>query len=206
MIEVKKIKNNEAVPMILKIHYARRVPSIQFAFGLFIDNIMFGVVTYGQPASPSLCVGIAGVENKKNVLELNRLVLLPETPKNSASILVGRSLRQLPKDMFVVSYADAEGWGHVGYVYQATNWLYTGMTTRRTDIYTGGKHSRHYNKEEKRRQLRTSKHRYVYLTGNIKKQIKQLHYEVIKKYPKGETRHYDTSNPKPLEQTNVPLD
>jgi hypothetical protein len=76
MIEVKKIKNNEAVPMILKIHYARRVPSIQFAFGLFIDNIMFGVVTYGQPASPSLCVGIAGVENKKKVLLSIQLFVL----------------------------------------------------------------------------------------------------------------------------------
>jgi hypothetical protein len=204
-LEVRKISYHDALPMITNIHYARRIPSIQFAFGLFDGESMIGVVTYGQPASPTLCRGIAGNENKHKVLELNRLVLISKPPKNSASMLVGRSLKQLPKNMFVVSYADAEGWGHVGYVYQATNWLYTGMTKRRTDIYSGGKHARHYEEKEKRRQLRTAKHRYVYLTGNKKKQLKELKYPVYKEYPKGDSRKYDVNNPIPLEETNTAI-
>ncbi|WBF81098.1 hypothetical protein FMLHJGGC_00045 [Staphylococcus phage BSwM-KMM1] len=55
---------------------------------------------------------------------------------------------------------------HHGYIYQATNFIYTGSTKERTDMYTeGNKHSRHYNEDNKHlRKVRTSKHRYVYFT------------------------------------------
>lgn len=77
-MEVKQISYQETKPFILKLHYARRMPCIQYAFGLFSDFNLIGVVTYGQPASPTLCKGVAGEENRKNILELNRLVILPE--------------------------------------------------------------------------------------------------------------------------------
>ncbi len=195
---VKKITYNDCLPFILNIHYARRIPCIQYAFGLFDNDKLIGVCTFGQPASPSLCKGIAGETNRKNVLELNRLVLLPEhNGKNNSSILISKSLKMLPKNLFVVSYADIEGWGHVGYVYQATNWLYTGKTKSRTNKYSDG-HSRHYDKNETRRQYRTAKYRYVYLTGNKKKQLKELKYTVITPYPKGDNVKYDHNKPIPL--------
>jgi len=203
--KVKRIKYDEARPFIMNIHYARRMPCIQYAFGLVEDNKLIGVVTYGQPASPSLCKGIAGDENSKNVLELNRLVLLPKYGgNNNASYLVSHSLKQLPCYTFVVSYADYGGWGHVGYVYQATNFLYTGMTKQRTDVYCDGSHSRHYDKDESRRQIRTSKHRYIYLVGNKrqkKQMLKELNYPIIRNYPKGDEKHYDVDNPVPLMDT-----
>ena len=108
-MKVVKITFEMAKPFIMKIHYARRMPVIQYAFGLLDDNNeLVGVVTFGQPPSPTLCIGVAGTENKKNVLELNRLVLTTNK-KNSASFLVGKALKQLPKNTFVVSYADIEG-------------------------------------------------------------------------------------------------
>ena len=83
------------------------MPCIQYAFGLFIDESLVGCVTFGQPASPSLCKGIAGEANRKYVLELNRLVLLPEyNGGNYASFLIGHALKMLPNRTFVVSYAD----------------------------------------------------------------------------------------------------
>ena len=95
----------------MNIHYARRMPSVSYAFGLFDEEKLIGVCTYGQPASPAPCRGIAGVENKKNVLELSRLVISPEcTKKNCASYLIANSLRMLPNHTFVISYAD---WGGV---------------------------------------------------------------------------------------------
>lgn len=200
-MNVKRISYNDAKPFILNIHYARRMPCIQYAFGLFEGKNLIGVVTYGQPASPALCKGIAGEHNKKNVLELNRLVILPQyNGGNKGSFLVGKSLKMLPNRRFIVSYADFGGWHHIGYVYQATNWLYTGMTKPRTDKYSNG-HSRHYDANEKRRQIRTAKHRYVYLVGNKKEKremLKELKYPVISEYPKGDTRHYDTDTPKPF--------
>lgn len=116
---------------------------------------------------------------------------------NYASVLVGRSLRMLPHGLFVVSYADT-GWGHIGYVYQATNWLFTGTTKARTDMYSESGHSRHNCGDSGRRQFRSAKHRYVYLTGTNKQRKKmrqQLRYPVLPQYPKGDTLHYDVANP-----------
>lgn len=56
MREVKEITYNQTKPFLLNIHYARRMPCIQYAYGLFIDDVLCGCVTYGQPASPSLYV------------------------------------------------------------------------------------------------------------------------------------------------------
>ena len=197
---VRQIEYEDAKPFILGIHYARRMPCIQYAFGYFEGGVLVGIVTYGQPPSPSLCIGLAGEKNKKNVLELNRLVFLPGyNGNNRASYLVGQSLKMLPTHTFVVSYADYGGWGHIGYIYQATNFLYTGMTKERTDKYSGDGHPRHYKQNESKRQLRTAKHRYVYLVGNRREKRemkKELRYSVIKEYPKGETRRYDTEDPR----------
>lgn len=204
-MKVKPITYEETKPFILGIHYARRMPCVQFAFGLFDNDLLIGIVTYGQPASPSLCRGVAGEHNKKNVLELNRLVILPEyNGKNYASVLISKSLKLLPPHKIVVSYADIGGWGHSGYVYQATNFLYTGTTKPRTDKYGGENgHSRHYSKDETRRQIRTAKHRYITFTGtkrDKKQLLKELKYPIIKEYPKGNNTNYDTEHPIPTNE------
>ena len=195
---VRKITYDDTRPFLLNIHYARRMPCITNAYGLFVNAKLIGVCTYGQPASPSLCKGLAGPEHRMDVLELNRLALLPEyNGGNYASYLVGRSLKMLPNGTFVVSYADT-AWTHVGYIYQATNFLYTGKTKERTDIYSESGHSRHYKADETRRQFRSAKHRYVYLVGDkrTKKEMrKDLRYTVMDEYPKGDEQKYDTDNP-----------
>src|SRR5690625_3315241 len=81
---------------------------------------------------------------------------------------------------------------HHGYIYQATNCLYTGATARRTDKYTpGNRHSRHYDDSYSHlRKVRTSKHRYVYFTNKKNKALrKSLRYEVLP-YPKGINEYY----------------
>jgi hypothetical protein len=186
------IKPEETHPWILQKHYAKRLPNIMFAFGLYDEKKLIGVVTYGMPASRSLCIGICGEQYSDFVIELNRLCLQNNT-KNEASFLVGNSLKMLPKPKIVVSYADA-GQGHVGYVYQATNFLFTGTTKERTDMSAGdGKHSRHA-KDPSIRQFRSAKHRYVYFHGNkTDKKLLQnkLNYEVLP-YPKGDSQRYDS--------------
>jgi len=184
------------------------MPSVSHSFGLFDGERLIGVVTFGLPASPSLCNGIAGKENAHNVLELNRLVLLPEcSGNNNASFLVSHALRMLPNHTFVVSYADT-AWSHVGYVYQATNFLYTGMSANRTDVYKpGGGHTRHTeNLDKTKRQTRSAKHRYVYLVGTKRQKremIRELRYPVLSRYPKGDETRYDTDNPKVIIPTVV---
>lgn len=204
---IRRISYDEVKPFLLNIHYARRLPCITDSFGLFMDSQLVGIVTYGIPASHSLCIGVAGESNKDRVKELNRLCLLPEfNGHNNASFLVGRSLRELDNGTYVVSYADT-AWGHCGYIYQATNFLYTGKTRERRDMYVSGNHPRHYEKAEilELRQSRSSKHRYIYLVGDKRtkrRMLSELKYKVYP-YPKDQETRYDVNNPIPVIKTKI---
>lgn len=130
-LTVNKITRADCEPFIIGIHYAKRWPSISYAFGLFDDGELIGVCTYGTPPSAPLRRGIAGDENIGLVLELNRLCL-KYNRKNEASKLVGSSLKMLPKPSIVISFADTEQ-KHKGIVYQACNFTYHGLSAKRTD-------------------------------------------------------------------------
>jgi len=193
---VLQIKPEETYEWILKKHYAKRLPSISWAFGFFADGVLEGIITFGKPASPSLCKGVLGVEYESVVYELNRLVINEGLPENTLSYFVSRALKLLPKPLCIVSYADTAQ-NHHGYIYQATNWIYTGATKERTDIgLADNSHSRHYDKNidyKANRKLRSSKHRYIYFVGN-KRQKSQFQRELkydIKPYPKGDNKRYN---------------
>jgi len=94
-MKVRPIQNYETNTWILNKHYAKRMPVISYAFGLYDEGNLVGICTFGSPPSPSLCTGVCGEEHKDKVLELNRLILDTEKP-NSASILVSHSLKMLP--------------------------------------------------------------------------------------------------------------
>jgi len=193
-VEVSAINRTELLPWLLKRHYARRIPPISHAFGLYDGANLIGVVTYGVPASVHLCRGVCGDENASAVLELNRLCV-EDGVSNGASTLVGRSLKMLPSPTVVVSYADTAQ-GHIGYIYQATNFLFTGTTKERTDIDAGdGRHARHPLGDATQRVARSAKHRYVTFVGSKwdRRRLREsLMYPVLP-YPKGKTERYDAS-------------
>tara|TARA_R110000824_G_C14886236_1_gene643945 strand:- start:44 stop:628 length:585 start_codon:yes stop_codon:yes gene_type:complete len=184
---VEKISYADTKPFILDIHYAKRMPSISYAYGLFDNDELVGIISYGSPASPPLCRGIAGDKNKALVLELNRLVL-KHNKKNQASMLIGASFKLLPRPKIIVSYAD-KAQDHLGVVYQATNFMFTGTSKPRTDMASKeGKHPRHHLGDRTKRVYRSAKHRYVYILANKrdkKKLMNDLKYKVMD-YPKME--------------------
>ena len=211
MLVVKPIKAEETHQWLLNKHYAKRLCPISFAFGGYDENKLIGIVTYGVPVASTLRDGICGKEFSSNVIELNRLCC--ENKKNIASMIVGRSLQMLPKPSIVVSFADTS-MGHVGYVYQACNFIYTGLSAKRTDWKVKGLEHLHgatiadmsrgqENRAEYMRQRfgddfyledRARKHRYIFFTGN-KKEIKKMKSALNYKpepYPKGETFRYDS--------------
>lgn len=47
MIQFKRITYEDTKPFLLKKHYAHRMPSISFAFGLYKDDELHGVLTFG---------------------------------------------------------------------------------------------------------------------------------------------------------------
>jgi hypothetical protein len=93
---VKKIQNKETYPFLLNIHYAKRIPSISYSYGLFDKDELIGVCTFGTPASSPMRKGLLGKEYESLVIELNRLCLLYNR-KNEASFLVSNSIKLLPK-------------------------------------------------------------------------------------------------------------
>lgn len=206
-MNVLPIKSYEVEPWLLKKHYAKRIPQIMYSFGLYKGVELVGVATYGIPASPPLCMGICGEEYADKVLELNRVCLL-ENNQNEASFLVANSIKLLPKPTIVVSYADTSK-GHVGYVYQATNFIYTGLSANRIDWTIKGQEHKHAKTIgdgltlEEIKKLhgdnfyyieRSRKHRYIYFHGSKtdkKIMLSKLKYE-IKPYPKGDSMRYDS--------------
>jgi len=212
-VSVLPIKSDEAAPWLLRKHYAKRLCPISFAFGAYVSGVLVGVVTYGTPVSSSLRAGICGEQWQGRVLELNRLCC--DSEKNLASALVGRSLAMLPKPSVVVSFADT-AMGHVGYIYQATNFLYTGLSAKRTDWTIKGMEHLHgatvadmsrgqENRVEYMRAKfgsafylddRPRKHRYVFFVGT-KSQVKSMKSSLLypaQPYPKGESARYDAGD------------
>lgn len=205
MIEVRECKRKEVEHWLLNVHYARRLPSVSFGFRLFIDGVDCGALTVGKSASPWIGRGVCGGKYEDRVYELNRLVLADGLPKNTASAFVGKCLSLLAArgNFVIVSYADTE-WGHQGYIYQATNFLYTGASKPRTDVDPGENgHSRHYEMTDaarSRRKLRSAKHRYVIFVGPARKKMRRdLAYPVLP-YPKGANYRYDVRAPKSLDK------
>lgn len=201
---VSRIERKDCENYILNIHYAKRWPSISYAYGLFLGSELVGVVTYGTPPSSTLKKGIAGQSFSSDILELNRLVLLNNI-KNEASFLISQSLKLLPKNKIIVSFADTEQ-NHAGYVYQACNFIYCGLSAKRTDWKVKGLEHLHgitiadqFRGVENRSKLmrekygddfylkdRPRKHRYIYIIGDRKYKkdaLNALKYK-IEPYPK----------------------
>src|SRR5690606_40900997 len=95
--EVRKITYREAIDFILPKHYSGRKPQVKFAYGLFCNNVMISCVTFGIPASNSLCVGVCGEENKNLVIELNRLISIKNDNSYPLSKFVSKSFKLLKK-------------------------------------------------------------------------------------------------------------
>jgi hypothetical protein len=193
----------------LKKHYAHRIPSISYCFSLLDgDGIMVGVCAFGMPPNY--------VEMKAwepyELLELNRLVVNDGLPKNTLSVFVSRCLGMLPKPRVIISYADFRA-GHHGYIYQATNWLYTGVGGEGQKIYImkdgTERHQRHGDKINpdmvERVEITTGKARYYYFVGNRrdrKKMRTMLRFKVLP-YPKGNNTRYDNSYTPTVQTTLV---
>lgn len=204
---VTPISYGVAMEVVVREHYLHRKAPCSVAFGLFLGESLKGVVCYGTPSSAPLRRGIAGPENAFNVAELTRLWVCDSVPRNGESFLIGRTVRRAGKEI-IVSYADTEQ-GHIGTVYQATNWLYTGLSAKRTNwtVQGVGRHCQtladRYTSVQIRAKFgdrfslqdRPRKHRYVFINARGKRRaelIASLRYRP-QPYPKRPVREQDVA-------------
>ena len=181
----KKIRRTSALRFLIENHYLHRSAPVSFSFGAFFDGFLVGALTIGKPASHTLIEGVAGKENAVRVFELNRLYLFDFIPKNSESRFIAWVCKQLPKEIILVSYADS-AFGHIGCVYQANGWKYTGTSTPFIDWTMNGKDHRSIPKHKRSDHSklysieRSKKFRYVKF---LNKDYSQLKYKILP-YPK----------------------
>lgn len=204
---------------VLAKHYSHRASIFWAGFGLESDGMIEGVVIYGQPSPP--VQRHAFKDRDFQLFELSRLVIQTAEP-NAASFLVANSLQQLlPRPCAVVSYADTE-WGHCGYVYQATNWRYTGATKSHDHAYLvdgrrvhpitlrdrGISDPKRWARENNIKTIPPlPKHRYFIAVGSSRQKRKiweKLVYPVVTPYPKLDPARYD-DGPSLVEPTEAHL-
>ncbi len=119
---VELIEKNIAKTIIIENHYSRKWSSCRYSLGLFCDNELIGVAIYGFPVGRLVGQSISPLIHNNEVLELTRLWLKDEAPKNSESKFLGLTFKWLKKNCDIkvlISYSDPMQ-GHVGTIYQAT--------------------------------------------------------------------------------------
>lgn len=128
-IEVRLVPVKEIRRAIVTGHYSGVMPdATQEAFAGYWNEIVVAAVAYGPGGNSKTFGAVIEGFDSSNARELIRLWVHPDAPKNTASYVVAQSLKMLPEQVgLVVSFADS-GQGHAGYVYQALNFYYLGMS------------------------------------------------------------------------------
>ena len=206
---VRKGTVKEAREYVANYHYSKTMPdSTKNVFMGFYEGIFAGVCVFGMGAGKSQYEAIIPSIKKGEYRELTRLWSPDGMPKNTESKLISESIKLLPNEVkLLLSFADPSQ-GHLGKIYQATNWDYCGMTNagkRLVDKNGNEFHSRligiyrmrHPELKDKTQneimkiydwtyKQDSSKHRYIKVLGTKReiKKLKELYKNKIEKYPK----------------------
>jgi hypothetical protein len=129
------LDSKTAARLVVAEHYLHRRPPISHAFGIHVRRQAARGRHLRHAGLAPPCRWSACPSDPSKVIELNRLWLDDELPRNSESWFVSRTLKMLPPRI-VVSYADPL-FGHYGYIYRALNFHYAGWTDmeRKTPRY-----------------------------------------------------------------------
>jgi hypothetical protein len=122
---------NEIIQFIEKYHYSHNMNGVisDYCFKMVDkNNKIIGAMVYGKIAMADVWKKYH--DNENTLIELRRLVLLDEAPKNSESYFISKTIKWLKNYTIIekiISYAD-ETYGHTGIIYKASNFLYLGKT------------------------------------------------------------------------------
>jgi len=203
--EVKEIEISIAKQFILEYEWLGNMGSANYYYGLFFGNHLASVVCFSNSVSPKAYTNLLGIKHNE-ILLLCRGATAHWAPDWAPSKLISKTLK-LIKNKYnikvVVAYADPEA-GEIGYIYQASNFYYWGLTnpggSKKYKINGEIMHSRKVHrlfgtrKAEVLKKIDKNysaiatfpKHRYIYFTCNsyTKKLLMEKIKNLIKPYPK----------------------
>lgn len=111
-------------------HYSNNVTGLRadHCFRLMYEGQMIGAMIYGTVGMPNAWKRY--VEKEEDLIELRRLCCIDNTPKNTESYFIGKTIKWLKKNTDytrIISYADTFR-GHEGTIYKASNFTHGGMS------------------------------------------------------------------------------
>lgn len=195
---IEKICRYTAKKLLDEYHYLHKDGNFRSGinFGLFEKetNQLIGVCVFHSVSAKEIVKGCFNIQSYKldGFMELGRLCMNPHKhEKNITSFFLSGSIKLLKKIKNIVAlltYADSEH--HTGYIYQACNFKYYGLTSPKKDFFIlqdNGTYKKlqrgkckHLNGEWRNK---SQKHRYLIIYDNNLKTIWEE-----KKYPKLEQK------------------
>jgi hypothetical protein len=168
-------------------HYSRSLPAAPCKVGVWENQIFIGCILFSRGASQHIAspYGLKQTE----CVELTRIAL--NKHESPVSKIGSMSIRLIKKEMpglrLLVSFADQKQ-NHHGGIYQAMNWVYSGMTKPDKEYFVRGKWVHHRQGNSLLGSVAglpsrpsSQKHKYLYpLDRAMRRQIEPL----AKPYPK----------------------
>ena len=137
-----------------KWHYSHDTNGVQQTqcFALFDDMKMIGAMIYALPSMKSTAAKY-NPDNPLRCWELRRLCCIDDTPTNTESFFIGKTLRWLKQNTdceVIISYSDLHQ-GHEGTIYKASNFINIGQSPASRVLMVDGKefHGRSMNNKHR---------------------------------------------------------
>ena len=201
MIENKIIiANNQMIEYACKNwHYSKSIPcGRKVAYAIFEENKFIGVIIYSLGANNNMAKSFGLLQGE--CIELTRIAMTNH--KNPVSRYIGITLKLLKNQCktvkIVVSYADKENQNHNGAIYQASNWIYLGLSKcsdkqyfykgkwTHSKLFQDMKHTKGKEYVEKLtkslpQRKNSDKYKYIYC---FDKELKEKYNKIKVEYPK----------------------
>ena len=151
---VESVPRSAIQKFIEKWHYSHSTNGVQHTqcFALFDGMTMIGAMMYALPSMKATAAKYNPI-NPDKCWELRRLCCIDDTPTNTESYFIGKTLRWLKQNTdieVIISYADLEQ-GHEGVIYKASNFHHLGNNGGGRVLMVDGKkfHARSMNQKQK---------------------------------------------------------
>lgn len=128
-LRVYPISSSQSKEFVERTHYSKKsVPNSNIHFGVFYENHIYGVMTFGPPMDKNKSIKLVVGTEWNEMCELNRMAFSELLPKNSESRCLSYAIRALkkkyPQLKWIQSFSDATQSGD-GCIYRATGFFLT---------------------------------------------------------------------------------
>ena len=130
-IVVKPLESKIAREFVQRWHYSGKAyPKSSLHLGAFLGARLVGVMQFGDPLDRSKVIGLVKDTKWHNMLELNRMAMIDDTPKNTESRFISIAMKMIKKSYpaieWVLSFSDGCQCGD-GTIYRASGFVLTGI-------------------------------------------------------------------------------